>query len=88
MWTVTLTGTLLLDGHPTRLIRLQDEYKDEYEALTKEEREELIEEFTVQRDECAKIKRPTPRARIANVANVVRNMQLLVCCFIKSYRFR
>lgn len=25
-----------LDGHPTRLIRLQDEYKEEYEALTKE----------------------------------------------------
>ncbi|KAF8222542.1 hypothetical protein L208DRAFT_1186164, partial [Tricholoma matsutake] len=24
------------DGHPTRLIRLQDEYKEEYEALTKE----------------------------------------------------
>lgn len=73
-----------LEGHPTKLIKLQDEYKDEYEALTKEEREELVEEFSAQRDERSKIKRPTPKARIADVANVVRNMQLLVRRFIEA----
>ena len=62
-----------------KLIKLQEELKEEYEALTKEERDEIVEEFTVQRDERAKIKRPTPKARIIDVANVVRNMQLLVC---------
>lgn len=46
----------LMEGHPTKLIKLQDEYKNEYEALTKEEREELVEEFTVQRDVHSKIK--------------------------------
>jgi DNA-directed RNA polymerase subunit H (RpoH/RPB5) len=77
----------LLDGHHTRLIKLQDQYKDEYEALTEEQREDLIEEFTVQQDERAKIKRPTPKARIADVANIVRNMQLLVRGFVRSYGF-
>jgi hypothetical protein len=76
-----LTGHSSLDGHPTKLIKLQDDFKDKYEALTKEEREELVEEFTAQRDERGKIKWPTPKARIANVANVVRNIQLLVCHF-------
>ena len=74
-------GHSSLDGHPTKLIKLQDDFKDEYEALTKEEREELVEEFTMQRDERAKIKRPMHKARIADVANVVRNIQLLVCHF-------
>jgi hypothetical protein len=45
-----------------RLITLQDEFKDEYEALTQMDREELIEEFVVQHDERTKIKRPTPKA--------------------------
>ena len=71
----------LSDGHLLRLIKLQDEYKEEYENLTREEREEFVEEFTAQRDGCAKLKRATPKGRIADVANVVRNMQLLVCPF-------
>ena len=62
-----------------KLIKLQEELKEEYEALTKEECDEIVEEFTVQRDEHAKIKQPTPKARIIDVANVVQNMQLLVC---------
>ena len=71
----------LSDGHPLKLIKLQDEYKEEYKNLTREEREELIEESTAQRDGRAKLKRATPKGRIADVANVVRNMQLLVCPF-------
>lgn len=52
----------LSDGRQMRLITLQDEFKDEYEALTQMDREELIEEFVVQHDERTKIKRPTPKA--------------------------
>ncbi|KAF8231537.1 hypothetical protein L208DRAFT_1205075, partial [Tricholoma matsutake] len=36
------------DGHPLRLIKLQDKYKEEYENLTREEHEELVKEFTAQ----------------------------------------
>jgi hypothetical protein len=68
------------DGHCMKLTMLQDEYKDEYEALTKEQREELIEDFATQRNEQAKVKWPTPKAQISDVANVVRNMQLLISC--------
>ena len=71
----------LSDGHPLRLIKLQDEYKEEYENLTREEHEELIEEFTAQQDGHAKLKCTTPKGQIADVANVVRNMQLLACTF-------
>ena len=72
-----------LDGHPKKLLLLQEELKDEYAALTSQEREDLVEEFAIQRDEHTKVKRPSPKARIADVANVVRNMQLLVRRFIK-----
>ena len=72
-----------LDGHPKKLLLLQEELKDEYMALTSQEREDLVEEFAIQRDERTKVKRPSPKAHIADVANVVRNMQLLVRRFIK-----
>ena len=64
------------------LIDLQQKYQDEYEALTKEEKAELVEEFNSHKEEDAKVRRPTARGRIQDVANVARNMQLLVStCF-------
>jgi hypothetical protein len=72
-----------LDGHPKKLLLLQEELKDEYVALTSQECEDLVEEFTIQQDERTKVKQPSPKAHIADVANVVWNMQLLVCRFIK-----
>ena len=40
--------TLGSDGRCMKLTTLQAEYKDEYEALTKEQCEELIEDFATQ----------------------------------------
>jgi hypothetical protein len=45
-----------------KLIKLQEEHKDEYASLTKKEHDEIIEEFVSQRDETAKMKRPTAKA--------------------------
>lgn len=59
------------DERHMKLTALQDEYKDKYEALTKEEHKELVEEFAMQHDEHAKIKWPRPKAQIGDVANVV-----------------
>lgn len=61
-----------------KLLTLQQEHHEEYETLTKEEKAELIEEFNAHKQEGIKIRRPTARARIQDVANVSRNMQLLV----------
>jgi hypothetical protein len=41
--TCYLSEVVSVEGHPTRLIKLQDEYKDEYKALTKEEHEKLTD---------------------------------------------
>jgi hypothetical protein len=66
------------EGNPTKLQVLQQDYHEEYDALTKEEKEELVEEFNAHKEAGKKIRRPTARARIQDVANVSRNMQLLV----------
>ena len=65
-------------GNPTKLQVLQQDYHKEYDALTKEEKEELVEEFNAHKEAGKKIRRLTARARIQDVANVSRNMQLLV----------
>lgn len=59
---------------------MQQDYKDEYENLAPEEREEIVNEFVAQRSSEPKLRRPNARGRMADVANIVRNMQLLVCC--------
>ena len=68
----------MLDGERTKLVNLQEAHREEYEALTNVERAELVDEFTAKRDERTKIQRPTPKARVMDVANVVRNIRLLV----------
>lgn len=68
----------ILEGNPMRLKTLHEEYHDEYDALGPEEKNELIEEFDTHKHEGLKIRRPTARARIQDIANVARNMQLLV----------
>jgi hypothetical protein len=57
---------------------LQNEYHDEYEALTEEGKQELVDEFEVHKEEGMKIHCPTAHAHIQDIANVARNIQLLV----------
>jgi hypothetical protein len=69
---------LYTEGNTTQLMTLQEEYCDEYEALTKEERAELIAEFDASKDQNSKACHPTACSRIQDVANVARNMESLV----------
>ena len=56
----------------------QNEYHDEYDALTEEAKQELVKEFEVHKQEGMKIRCPTACARIQDIANVARNIQLLI----------
>jgi hypothetical protein len=68
----------LTEGNKENLLNIQEQYLDKYEALTQEERDELVQEFTLQKLEASHLRRPTARARIQDVANVARNIELLV----------
>ncbi|KAJ7342566.1 hypothetical protein DFH08DRAFT_703817 [Mycena albidolilacea] len=60
---------------------LHEEYKEEYEALTPEEKEALVERYVIfaqTKDEVSKARRDTPRARIRDVLNTVHNIQMLM----------
>ncbi|KAJ7757676.1 hypothetical protein B0H14DRAFT_3598809 [Mycena olivaceomarginata] len=57
---------------------LHDLYKDEYDALTEEEKTALLDRFAETKDKVPKARRDTPRARIRDVSNTVRNIQMLM----------
>jgi hypothetical protein len=61
------------------LLSIQREYKDEYNALEEEEREELVREHKENISGSRHIARPSPRARVQDVSNTVRNIIMLVC---------
>jgi hypothetical protein len=61
-----------------KLGEIQTDYGNEYNDLSKEDKDELIEEFKSIKKSALSIHRPAARARIQDVANVVRNMELLV----------
>ena len=61
-----------------KLGEIQTDYGNEYNDLSKENKDELIEEFKSIKKSALSIRRPTARARIQDVANVVRNMEWLV----------
>jgi succinate dehydrogenase flavin-adding protein (antitoxin of CptAB toxin-antitoxin module) len=57
---------------------LHREHIDEYRLLSDEEKAELVKWYTEERSR-KKVRRATPRARVQDVSNTVRNMQMLVC---------
>ncbi|KAF8236761.1 hypothetical protein L208DRAFT_1524022 [Tricholoma matsutake] len=57
---------------------LWKEYQEEYEALSKEEKDELIEEFNAYKQDTMKICCLTAHTCIQDVANVAHNVQLLM----------
>ncbi|KAJ6535302.1 hypothetical protein B0H10DRAFT_2246619 [Mycena sp. CBHHK59/15] len=57
---------------------LHDLYKAEYEVLTEEEKTALVDRFTETKDKVPKARHDTPRARIHDVSNTVRNIQMLM----------
>lgn len=69
---------LILEGHVMSLLDLQATYQDEYNALDDKERDKLIQEFKENVDTTKAIRRPSPRGRIQDVSNTLRNVRLLV----------
>ena len=65
---------------PVSLLEIQDDYRDEYDTLTKEERDELVREFKEEKNTMRKIPRATARGRMQDVSNVTRNIRELVSC--------
>ncbi|KAJ6603909.1 hypothetical protein B0H10DRAFT_1957573 [Mycena sp. CBHHK59/15] len=66
------------NGETKNVTALHDEYHEEYMQLTDEEKAALIERHTEAGFREPKIRRDTPKAKIADVSNTVRNMQLLL----------
>ncbi|KAJ6485996.1 hypothetical protein C8R45DRAFT_828678, partial [Mycena sanguinolenta] len=57
---------------------LHQDHFAEYQALSKDEKDELIAEFEKPRTKNFQLRRDTPCGRIQDVANVVRNLKMLV----------
>ncbi|KAJ6472628.1 hypothetical protein C8R45DRAFT_786362, partial [Mycena sanguinolenta] len=57
---------------------LHEDYFAEYQALSTQEKEALVEEFEKTRTRNFQLRRDTPRGRVQDVANVVRNMKMLM----------
>ncbi|PPQ75355.1 hypothetical protein CVT25_005593, partial [Psilocybe cyanescens] len=66
------------DGHVMSMLNIQRDYKEEYNALADEEREELVREYKENLDSNKKLRRPLPRGRIQDIANIKRNMIYLL----------
>jgi hypothetical protein len=54
-----------------KLGEIQTDYGNEYNDLSKEDKDELIKEFKSIKKSALSIRRPTARAHIQDVANVV-----------------
>lgn len=63
------------------LVSIQREYKEEYDALGEEEREELVREHKENISATKHIVRPSPHACVQDFSNTVRNIIMLVCGF-------
>ena len=65
------------DGQNMTLLEIQRTFKDEYHALGNEEREELVREYNENIDGTKHLTRPSPRGRIQDFSNTVRNLIML-----------
>ncbi|KAJ7294037.1 hypothetical protein C8J57DRAFT_1041559 [Mycena rebaudengoi] len=66
-------------GESKRAPELHREYFEEYSQLTDAEKDEYVERFKEVRQREIKLRRDTPRGKIQDVANIVRNIKLLMC---------
>ena len=60
------------------LLEIHKEFQDEYHNLSKEEKEELIKEFSEEKENLKGVQRPSSKACQLDVANVARNIEMLV----------
>ncbi|KAJ7236998.1 hypothetical protein C8J57DRAFT_1529799 [Mycena rebaudengoi] len=66
------------EGNPKRVDQIHEDHFDEYNNLTDKEKMDLVERFRNIKDRKVRLRRDTPRGRIQDMANTVRNMQLLM----------
>jgi hypothetical protein len=60
------------------MLEIQEDFREEYQNLTKDERDELVKNFKEEKSTLRKIPCPTARGRVQDVANVTRNICELV----------
>ncbi|KAJ7033890.1 hypothetical protein C8F04DRAFT_957094 [Mycena alexandri] len=66
-------------GEAKNAPQLHADYHEEYRSLTMEEKDALVERWLKNRNSSVSLRRATPRAKIQDVSNIVRNMKLLMC---------
>ncbi|KAJ6463585.1 hypothetical protein DFH09DRAFT_1347256 [Mycena vulgaris] len=66
------------NGESKNVRELHEEFFEEYSKLTDEEKDALVERHKDVGSREVKLRRDTPRAKIQDVSNMVRNMQLLM----------
>jgi hypothetical protein len=76
--TIATNFIVLIEGHVMSLLDIQATYKEEYNALDEESRHEIVREFKENMDTTKAIRRPSPRGRILDISNTLRNVRLLV----------
>lgn len=74
-----LIHLLFTGGESKNVPELHNDHFEEYRLLTDEQKDEYVEQFKERHTRDLKLRRDTPRAKIQDVANIVRNMKLLVC---------
>jgi hypothetical protein len=67
------------------LLDIQATYQEEYNALDDESRDEIIREFKENIDTTKSIRRPSPRGRILDVSNTLRNIRQLVSSMFTNH---
>ncbi|KAJ7244252.1 hypothetical protein C8J57DRAFT_1083146 [Mycena rebaudengoi] len=65
-------------GLSKRVGQLHDDHYEEYAAFTDEQKQDCVDRFKDLRSREVKLRRDTPRGRIQDLANTVRNMQMLI----------
>ncbi|KAJ7256401.1 hypothetical protein C8J57DRAFT_1028647, partial [Mycena rebaudengoi] len=66
------------NGNPKRVDELHNDYYDEYLKLSDDNKAQLVERFQDVKNRDVKLRRNTPQGRIQDLANTVRNMQLMM----------
>ncbi|KAJ7735458.1 hypothetical protein B0H16DRAFT_1327088 [Mycena metata] len=59
--------------------QLHQDYFEEYRDMTDEDKDAMVERWVTHRNHNVTLRRATPRAKIQDVSNIVRNMKLLMC---------
>ncbi|KAJ7166463.1 hypothetical protein C8R43DRAFT_1122032 [Mycena crocata] len=66
-------------GEPKKAPALHRDYHDEYEALDDDQKQEYVKRYQEEEGEReVKLRRDTPRAKLQDIGNVIRNMKMLM----------